>query len=219
MNLNKSFITKIENINNITRQFDELFKYLNNITNNNITPDNIKKMHDITNLYYSIRKDHGSLIIILEQIKKIVLEQNSLQNNELENKLFNISSFYSILNSASDIINNIDYQYKKLALKFPDYVNKRAIKLLLFINKNNENEKKYIKIIDDIEKIYPENEYKIFEINNNPPIIINLNKIININTKIKIEKTPTFYTFNGDTITELLGENINNVETLINLLK
>ena len=221
--LTNSFITKTNNIINYLEKFDNIFKILIEIKNKKmLLPENIKQIAEITELFIFIRGEHGSLILILDKFKKSILaDTDTTISDELINKNYTLSTFFSIIESISAVIGNIDFEYKQIALKFPNFINKKTLTLILVVNnkehkqqKENENDK-FINIIHELQKLSPENVYKIITTNDK---IINVKDIVNKDLDLNIKSFPSLFMINGDVITEISLEQNNTLEQIKNLI-
>ena len=212
MNLNKSLIKKIENIIQLSKDFDIIFKYLLSIDNRDTDCDKIKKVYELTSKYIFIRSEHGSLIIILDNIKKIVNDSNTELSDELINKLYNISASYSMIQEISQLISNIDFQFKQIALLYPKYICTENIAIILVIN-TTDKDNKYINIINRLKDSNPENTYKIIHFDNNKSNILKLD-IFDRNITLKIKDNPSLFLINNNNITEIPITKINNFKSL-----
>ena len=212
MNLNKSLIKKIENIIQLSKEFDIIFQYLLSIENKDTDCDKVNKVYDLTSKYIFIRSEHGSLIIILDNIKKSVNNNNTELSDELINKLYNISTAYSIIQEISQLILNIDFQFKQIALLYPKYICTNNIAIVLVIN-TTDKDNKYINIINRLKDSNPENIYKIIHFNNDKSNILKLD-IFNKNITLKIKEDPSLFLINKNNITEIPITKINDFKSL-----
>ena len=115
--------------------------------------------------------------------------------------------------SINNLINNIDFQYKKIALKYPKFINKKPLQVILFTDSTDSNDK-YLELINNTKEKCPENIYKIVKCNKSDKKI----KCDNMNFDIKITKLPVLYIINGSNIIEIPIDKINNEEELIKLI-
>jgi hypothetical protein len=215
-----SLINKNNNIIKYLEKFDSIFKILIETTGE--SADIIHNITEITQLYIFIRSEHGSLILLLDEIKNnINTNESDKISDELINKLYTLSTFYSIIENVSGIISNIDYQYKKIASKFTKFINKKILTLLLIVKNNeeapDEKENKFIEIMHQIQKESPENVYKIIKTNNKN---VNIKDIIGIekNLELEITKNPSLFIINNDVITEISLEKNSTFEEIKKLI-
>lgn len=207
-----SLINKINNINNYFEKFDNIFiKVLDKSDESSETINNIAQL---TELYIFIRSEHASLMLLLDEIKDDIKLNNSnkLEDKSIE-KLYTLSTFFSMLESVSAVINNIDFQYKKVASKFSKFINKKTITLILVINNENDNFKN---IIEKLQEKKSENAYKIITTTDNTISIKDIG--INSDLKLNITEFPTLFMINNNIITDIsLKENdtLEKIEKLI----
>jgi len=209
MNFNKSLINKTNNILKKSEEFDKIFNEIINTDKHDID-----KIYNLTNLYITIRSEHGGLLLLQDKLKNKILSESTDMNDELINKLYDYSTFDSIKTSISNLVSNIDYEYKQIAVKYPSFVNKKSLTLLLFVNKIENN--KYVDMFEELKNKHPENVYKVVETENNR--LVNCKSIINKDIKLKIDKTPTLYMINGDIITEISLKENPDLEHLLKLI-
>jgi hypothetical protein len=155
INFNNSLIQKIDNIEKISGEFDEIFSHLIKIKNvQNITPENIEQLYKLTKLFKFIRSEHGSLLILLDKKKDLLKSKSSELTDELVEELYDLSTFDSIISNVSDLVSNIDFEFKRIAIMFPKFMNKKPLTIILFIDKIDPKNK-YIKMIEEVKKVYP----------------------------------------------------------------
>jgi hypothetical protein len=132
--------------------------------------------------------------------------------DKLVYKEYGLSTFYSITQDILNVISNIDYEYKLVASKFPKFVNKNVLRLILIVSDKND---KFIDIINKLQKKNPENAYDIIETSKSE---INIKDIINKDIKLNINSTPSLFIINGDIITEIPLEKNDTFEKLRKLI-
>jgi hypothetical protein len=215
-----SLINKSNNIVNYLQKFDNIFKNLIEVSEE--SAEVIHNIAEITQLYIFIRSEHGSLILLLDETKNnINTDESEKISDKLINKLYTLSTFYSIIENISGVISNIDFQYKKIASKFSKFINKKTLTLLLIVKnykeKPDEEENKFIEIIHQIQKEIPENVYKIIKTNNKN---VNIKDIIGIekNLELEITKNPSLFIINNDVITEISLEKNSTLEEIKKLI-
>jgi len=216
--ITNSLIKKINSIVQYLEQFDNIFKILINL-DGNLTPDDIKQIAEITELFIKIRSEHGSLLIIINKFKESISEDSNM-SDELINKQYTLSTFNSIIENISSIIQNIDFEYKKIALKFPKFINKKILTLILVINEDehaDEDDNKFKKIITDLNKSNPENVYKIVETSENKINIKDFD-ISKENLSLNVKKKPILFMLNDGIITEISLKENDSFEKLKQLL-
>ncbi len=126
INFNNSLIQKIDNIDKISEEFDEIFTHLIKIQDiKDITPEEIEQLYKLTKLYKFIRSEHGSLLILLDKKKDLIKSKSSELTEELVEDLYDLSTFDSIISNISDLVSNIDFEFKRIAIMFPNFINKK----------------------------------------------------------------------------------------------
>jgi hypothetical protein len=243
MDFNKKLIDKIDNLVKLSSEFDTGFKVVFELDTDKINEQNAEILYSMTKNYILMRKEHGELILMInkqinsiniepkedvdkEQNKKnkkkknIDIEVNNADievNNTME--LYNISTFNTLLSNANDLINNIDYEYKKIALKYPKFINGGQITLILIQSTDTDN--KYIKMIEELKNSHPEHKYKIINCGDSKSDISKCEKELELyGIKLKSQKSiPVIYIKNKSTITEIPLSKINEIEPIKHLLE
>jgi hypothetical protein len=211
MDLNKSLINKIENIIKLTSNFDKICSSILS-GDINLNNKNIKDIKELTNLYISIRAEHGNIIILNDKMKKD-LEKKS---ENAVNKLYDLSTFTSIIDNINNLVSNTDFEFKKIALIYPQMINKETTHLILIIKKADMNNK-FIKMFEEIKKLKPEHEYHIINCEEKETKI-DCSNLIGIKLTLGIKKLPSIYLVNEANVVELPIKNINNINDLVKLL-
>lgn len=148
-------------------------------------------------------------------------DDNDDDDNNLTKSLYEISTFSTLLNNINDLVNNIDYEYKKIAIKYPRFINKSKITLIIISADNDEDHAKYIKLIEELKSDYPEHKYKLIKCGNKKT---DLNKCENelkeYGIKIKsVKSLPILYIVNNSNVTEVpiskIGGGIEQIKNLI----
>jgi len=225
MNFNKLLLDKIDNLVILSKEFDENYKKIIETIDNNLDEKIINCIYTLTKNYISLRTIHGEIILLMnkyenytgENIKKDDKDLNENSDNKI-NKLYDLSTFYSIITNINELINNIDFQYKKIATKYPKYIGNKSLTVMLLIDENeDENKNVYTQLINKVKVKYPENIYKIIKVNKKEKKEKkkNLDKILGINLTLKITILPTIYVINGTNIVELPLDKINNIEEVL----
>jgi len=219
MNLNKIILDVIMKFVSLSKNFDNCYQFV--INTNEIDETNIKNIYNVTKYYIDLRSTHGKLILLVDKFKNMI-KNDDMQTDEtelddnLENKLYDLSTFISILSSVNELITNIDFQYKKIAIKYPNYINRKPLVLLL-VTDNDEPNNNFVKIFNDTKEQLPENIYKIIKYNKSDKKI-KCDKILGINLTLKIPKNHTLFIINGTNVVEIPMDKIENVESLKKLL-
>jgi len=212
--ITNSLISKTNSIINFLEEFDNIFKILIEVEDKRtLTSENIQQIAKITELYIFIRSEHGSLIVLRNKLIEQITEKSTNLSDKLINDLYTLSTFDSIIENISHVISNIDFEYKKIATKFPKFINKKALILILVV-KNKED--KIVNIFEELQKEFPENVYKVII---NDKEIINVKDIINKDLPLKIKKMPSLFMLNDDIITEISLDENSTKESLKNLIK
>lgn len=223
MNFNKLVLDKIDNLVNLTKKFDMGFKIIINLPNENIDEKNINEIYTLTKHYIEIRSEHGYLLIMMNQLLNSATKSLSDSDpnkiiGESTDYLYDLSTFNSLIINVGELVNNIDFQYKKIALKYPKFINKKPFTVILFTNSDTDSKvNSYIEMIEQLRKEFPENYYKIIKCEkNNRKIKCELN----LPSSIKIKTLPSLLIQNGDSsITEIPLDKINGIESIISILK
>ena len=210
MEINKKLIDTIDIFINKCDNFDKIYKEVINIVNNNIS-NNVNELYDLVECYMELRKDHGIMIKIYDNYKKIAKIEN-------DDEMYNLSTFNSILENVKNLMQNVDFQYKQFASYFPELINNNSMTVILVINETeNINDKRLVEMLNKIKGIKYENKYKIMKCKKNTNEI-KLKIKDNKHIILKPKKIPSLYLLNKKTVTEISGENIKNDEVLKSIL-
>ena len=225
MDIDKKLIDKIENIVKLSDEFDFGFKIIIDLPNDKIDEKNIENIYLLTKKYIIIRKLHGELLLFLNKLINSVNynqietnndeQVNNKENEKLSKILYDISTFNSLMININELITNIDYEYKKFALKYPKFINKKPLTLILLTDNKEEN-KKYSEIIEQLKIKFPEHIYKITKCEYiNKKIKCN-NEIDELNLKLKINSLPMIYIIKNSNVVEIPINEIENIESMLN---
>jgi len=214
---------KIEAIIVNTTEFDNnCVDILADVTNKDIN----NKIYKLTQKYMDIRKNHGELLIVENNLKKNI-NKKIKNNNKLQKggvavdnntELYDLSTFTSMIENVSNVVNNIDFEFKKIALMFPKYINNNKENIILFKEKNKNT--KYSKWIDEI-KEEKNNEIDINVIELSSKDIdskYNLSKASLNDVDIKIKNLPSMFRINDENIIEIELKSIKNINEFKNYL-
>jgi hypothetical protein len=214
---------KIEAIIINTTEFDNnCVDILADVTNKDIN----NKIYKLTQKYMDIRKNHGELLIVENNLKKNI-NKKIKNNNRLQKggvavdnntELYDLSTFTSMIENVSNVVNNIDFEFKKIALMFPKYINNNKENIILFKEKNKNT--KYSKWIDEI-KEEKNNEIDINVIELSSKDIdskYNLSKASLNDVDIKIKNLPSMFRINDESIIEIELKSIKNINEFKNYL-
>jgi hypothetical protein len=171
-----------------------------------------KKISELTELFMFIKAEHGSILVLLDKLMDNIKSEDSNLTDELIYKQYGLSTFYLISQDILNVISNIDYEYKLLASKFPKFINRNVLRLILIVSNKND---KFIDIINKLQKKNPENAYNIIETDKSE---INIKNIIKKDIKLSINSTPSLFIVNGDIITEIPLEKNDTFEKLSKLI-
>ncbi len=218
MDINNSLIKKIDNIVKLTNEFDMIYSVLTKTykQGQEVSPDDVENIYKLTKLYIFLRSEHGSILILLDRLKDTIKSGSTQLDDNLVNKLYDLSTFNSIVENVSNLISNIDFEYKKIALLFPKYMNKKPLTVVL-LSDDLERDKQYVKIIEDITKLNNQHIYKV--INCKQGEKVNCGNIYGRKINITVEKLPSLYMINDDNIVELPLKQISDANALNNMLE
>lgn len=218
MDINNSLIKKIDNIVKLTNEFDMIFSVLRKTYQEGtiLSSEQVENIYKLTKLYMFLRSEHGSILILLDKLKDTIKSGPTELNDELINKLYDLSTFNSIVENISNLISNVDYEFKRLAIMFPKYMNKKPLTLIL-LSDNLERDKKYTNIFDELVKLNNERVYKV--INCRKGDKVNCGIIYGKKIGFKVEKLPSMYMINEENIVELPIDQINSTEILNRMIE
>jgi hypothetical protein len=143
-------------------------------------------------------------------------EQSQLPLVTSINKLYDLSTFASIIENVSNLVSNIDFQYKKIAVIYPQYITRDIITVLLLV-KSKKSSSKIIKIIEEAQVLFPENIYKIIETEDYKKI--DCKELLNRNITIEVKKTPELFLIINDKIIEVPISSSTDINFLKKFLK
>jgi hypothetical protein len=214
MNINNSLITKIDNIVKLSGEFDDLFFSL--IKKNYKTEvEKIEKLYKLTQLFIFIRSEHGAVLMLIDRKKEQLKEQSSELSEKLVNELYELSTFTSVLENISNLVSNIDFEFKRIAVIFPKYINKKPMTLILLTNDIDKNSS-YVQMIEKVKEVHPEHIYKVIECSKGDKV--NCGKIGDKKINVTASKIPIMFLINENNIVELPMQKIKNEHDLENIL-
>lgn len=216
MNFNKVVLNKIDNFVFLSKEFDNNYKNVIGLQSEKIDDTSKKNIYMITKYYIELRTVHGELLLMMDELKNTITSSKSTTENDSHNKYYDLSTFSSILHSIDELINNIDFQYKKIAMKYPNFINKKPLMILLLTD-NDDSENEYVKLLNQVKEQVPENIYKVIKCNKSDKKI-KCDKILGVNSTLKISSLPVLYIINGSNIVEIPIDKINDVSALKNLI-
>ncbi len=206
MNINNSLIKKIDNIVKLSGEFDEIFSGLIK-KKYNTESEKIEKLYKLTQLFIFIRSEHGGVLMLIDRKKDKIKEESSELSEKLVNDLYELSTFNSLLENVSNLVSNVDFEFKRIAVMFPKYINKKPMTLILLtdnISKNNL----YVEMIEKVKELHPENVYKVIECSKGDKV--NCGKAGEKKINVTASKIPLMFLINENNIVELPIDKIDN---------
>jgi hypothetical protein len=216
MDLNISLIKKIENVLEMSGKFDKICSSILS-GDNVINSERIQHIRELTSLYMLTRAEHGGILILNDKMKKEISTSNTNLSDKLINKLYDLSTFTSILENINNLVSNMDFEFKKIALLYPKFINNQQSHLILFVDKDDKKNK-FINMIEDVKKLKPEINFHVIECDKDKKKI-DCSKIVGMKLTISIKKLATMYLVNGTNIVELDLDKINVCEELVKMLE
>jgi len=234
MDFNKQILDKIDNLINLSSNFDSAFKIVFNLETETLSEENADTLYSMTKNYILIRKEHGEIILMLNKLTNSISyddvfsdsTKKTKKNKDKENLntksdnlklLYDISTFSTLVNNINDLINNVDYEYKKIAVKYPKFINKKQITVILITSSNSD--KKYINMIEELKKEYPEHKYKVIVCQNENDISKCQEELEEYEIEVKsLKSLPEIYILNDSTINKIPISKLDNAEPLKKLL-
>jgi hypothetical protein len=230
-------LDKIDNLIKLSNDFDNGFKIIYEINVNELNKENIELLYSMTKNYILIRKEHGEILLIMHKftnslnmdinktlekkstknISKINEDNNDMDYSENTRLFYDLSTFNTLLGNINDLINNIDYEYKKIAIKYPNFINKKQMMIILV---SQDSDDKYIKLIGELEKSHPEHKYKIIKCGNKKGDISKCEEeLMEYEIKIKSKSLPLIYIVNNSTVSEIPISKIDGIEPIKDMIK
>jgi hypothetical protein len=215
MNLNKIILDKISNFTLLSREFDNNYLNIIKIIDTQINDESKKNIFMVTKNYIELRSIHGELIMLIDDFKNLIKQKKKTDENT--NNFYDLSTFNSILTTINELITNIDFQYKKIAVKYPNFITKKPLIILLFTDDDSENND-FVKLLNNVKDQVQENIYKVIKCEKNIKKF-KCDNIIGIKLTLKITSLPLLYIINDKNIIEIPIDKINNTDALKNLIK
>lgn len=235
-------LNKIDNLVKLSTDFDSGFKIIYNLdSTSQLDESKTDILYSMTKKYILMRKEHGELLLMMNKFTNSIpfsnIDIKSQTGGAKSNKnvskpsingmddtdetivktLYDLSTFNTLLGNVNDLINNIDYEYKKIAVKYPKFINKKPM-LIILITPNLED--KYAKLIDEIKISHPEHKYKIIKCEDKKDEIVKCEEELReYGIKIKSKTLPVIYIINNGTFTEIPISKIDGIEPIKNLVK
>jgi len=198
----------IENILKKTTDFDYICTdILEDLTAKDISI----KVEKLTNNYINIRKSHGELLLLENNLKKNINKNIKLQKGGSKNELYDLSTFTSIIENVSNVVNNIDFEFKKIALLFPQHIGENKQNVLYFKEKNKNS--KYSKWVEEIKDTKDNINFEIVELTEDNKIY-NLSKLTSEDIDIEVKNLPSLFIVKNNNLIEVQLANIKNIEEL-----
>jgi hypothetical protein len=210
-----TIVNLTSNIDNIIKKSTEFDYICNNIIENSVTEDIRNNIEKLTNDYINIRKNHGELLLLEINLKKDINKNIKLQKGGSSNELYDLSAFTSIIQNVTEIVNNIDFEFKKIALLYPQHIIQNKKNVLFFKDKNKNS--KYSKWIENIKETNNNIDFDIIELsdNNNK---YNLSKLTSEDIDIEVKRLPSLFVVKNNNLVEIQLNNIKNIEELKNII-
>ncbi len=197
------------NIENILKKSTDFDLICANILDDLAAKDINIKVENLTNNYINIRKSHGELLLLENNLKKNINKNIKLQKGGSKNELYDLSTFTSIIENVSSVVNNIDFEFKKIALLFPKYIGENKQNILFFKDKNKNS--KYSKWIDEIKDTRNNINFDIVELSEENKKY-NLSKLTSEDIDIEIKNLPSLFIIKNNNLIEIQLDNIKNID-------
>lgn len=211
----------IEKILKMSGDFDKILQQIIAKTSeNNIDKKNII---DLTTLYMEIRVVHGEVLLLFEKMKtnacnnneqKLTKGKKEIRDTQItRNNLYDISTFTSIIENLNSLVSNTDFEFKKIALMYPSYINTQQNHIILLTNSKDD---KYTKIFDELKHIKSEYEYHLIECKKGDDI--DCTKNIGIQLKLNVKKIPSMFMVTNNDIIEIPLDSVKDTNDLVKLV-
>jgi len=197
------------NIENILKKSTDFDLICANILDDVGANDISIKVEKLTNNYINIRKSHGELLLFENNFKKNINKNIKLQKGGSKNELYDLSTFTSIIENVSSVVNNIDFEFKKIALLYPQYIGENKKNILFFKDKNKNS--KYSKWIDEIKDTRNNINFDIVELSEENKKY-NLSKLTSEDIDIEIKNLPSLFIIKNNNLIEIQLDNIKNID-------
>jgi uncharacterized protein YoxC len=189
-----------------SERFDQLYV-------ENASAETIK---EITKCYMELRIHHG---ILLGQMTKFInktedlLKTDTVLTEDVQETFYSVSTLQSMVASVTTIIDNIDYQFKQVASTYPQMINKKDVKLALFVS-NDADE--MATILNAFNQVHPEFTIEIKKCSIGEKR--DCGDMFGKNFSIHFKTLPMMFMVEGHRITELPIENVHTVADLEKLV-
>jgi hypothetical protein len=203
------------NIENILKKSTDFDYICTDILEDLNSKDIRIKVEKLTNNYINIRKNHGELLLLENNLKKNINKNIKLQKGGSKNELYDLSTFTSIIENVSNVVNNIDFEFKKIALLFPEYIGENKQNVLYFKEKNKNS--KYSKWVEEIKDTKDNINFDIVELSEDNKKY-NLSKLTSEDIDIEVKNLPSLFIVKNNNLIEVQLGNIKNIEELKKIL-
>jgi len=203
------------NIENILKKSTDFDLICTDILEDFTAKDINIKVEKLTNNYINLRKSHGELLLLENNLKKNINKNIKLQKGGSKNELYDLSTFTSIIENVSTVVNNIDFEFKKIALLFPQYIGENKQNVLYFKDKNKNS--KYSKWVEEIKDTKDNINFDIVELSEENKKY-NLSKLTSEDIDIEVKNLPSLFLVKNNNLIEIQLSNIKNIEELKKIL-
>jgi len=203
------------NIENILKKSTDFDLTCTDILEDLTAKDINIKIEKLTNNYINLRKSHGELLLLENNFKKNINKNIKLQKGGSKNELYDLSTFTSIIENVSTVVNNIDFEFKKIALLFPQHIGENKQNVLYFKDKNKNS--KYSKWVEEIKETKDNINFDIVELSEDNKKY-NLSKLTSEDIDIEVKNLPSLFIVKNNNLIEIQLGNIKNIEELKKIL-
>ena len=203
------------NIENILKKSTDFDLICTDILEDLTAKDINIKIEKLTNNYINLRKSHGELLLLENNLKKNINKNIKLQKGGSKNELYDLSTFTSIIENVSTVVNNIDFEFKKIALLFPQHIGENKQNVLYFKDKNKNS--KYSKWVEEIKETKDNINFDIVELSEDNKKY-NLSKLTSEDIDIEVKNLPSLFIVKNNNLIEVQLGNIKNIEELKKIL-
>lgn len=203
------------NIENILKKSTDFDLTCTDILEDLTAKDINIKIEKLTNNYINLRKSHGELLLLENNLKKNINKNIKLQKGGSKNELYDLSTFTSIIENVSTVVNNIDFEFKKIALLFPQHIGENKQNVLYFKDKNKNS--KYSKWVEEIKETKDNINFDIVELSEDNKKY-NLSKLTSEDIDIEVKNLPSLFIVKNNNLIEVQLGNIKNIEELKKIL-
>lgn len=239
-------LDKIDNLVKLSDNFDTGFKKIYNLdSSSKLDETSIEILYSMTKNYILMRKEHGEMLLMMNKFTNSIPFDNietqtggakstknisksndvkTVEKNEIVGSgetnikiLYDLSTFNTLMGNINDLINNIDHEYKQIAIKYPKFIHKKQMSIILISPDSGD---KYMELMEEIKTEYPEHKYKIIKCENKKDEINKCEEELKeFGIKIKPKTLPVIYIINDTTFTEIPISKIDGIEPIKNMIK